>query len=885
MPAQSATAAQTVARSLTASAPSCDSQFNWVADGTGGQIEAIAAVSSSDIWAVGTTRPQGSQVPAPIVEHWDGVNWSNGPIPSGAIGTFAGISAVPGTNNLWAVGGDTAELWNGTSWTVTTLSGAFLSGVVALSATNVWAVGAAVYHYDGASWSVVPIAHTSATDFDSLTSVSATSLTDIWAVGYWVASGQTASHPLIEHWNGTIWSIAPSPDLGAPSALNGVAAVSPSMAWAVGFWSDSTGRAYTLIEKWNGLTWSVVSSPNGTFSNGSTSLNAVAAPSATDGWAVGSARSPYDGINATFETTVIEHWDGISWTMVPSPNPSSPGILGQFNQLAAVVAASPTRVWAAGAYSPNGPNTYNQLFENLCIPPPTVSSVAPLSGNTAGGTAVTVTGTDFRYVTGVSFGGTPATSFTVDSNSQITAVTPSKAAGAVDVTVTTDAGASATISADIFIYVPPAVSWQQYQMSGSDGTTWKAIDMSALSLTLTPTADSNAILGGNADLWTATAGVNQDLGIFVSGGIYASGQLVGWKESGGNAGTFSPNAAFVQTVVPVKAATTYTVVLEWKANHATGGTIFAGAGGSMPFSPTRLTAELVPGTDANLQTAVSTQQYALAGSDGSTWQDIDSALTIPFTPTADGYALLGANADLWTQTAGVNQDLAIFISGGLFSTGQIVGWKESGGSAGTFSPNAAYAQAVVHMTSGTPYVIKAKWKTNYATGATIRVGAGLGPQFSPIRLVLHLFTASMALQDRVSQSQYLKNGSTGNDWSPISIGGLQLAITPSVASLYILGGNADLWTANAGVNQDLGIVVSGGAYGTGVVAAWKESGGFAGTFSPNAAFVQTVLPLAAGTTYTITLVWKANHANTGTIYAGAGNNPFSTTRLTAQLMN
>jgi hypothetical protein len=810
-----------------------------------------------------------------------------------------GISAVPGTNNVWAVGGNTAELWNGTSWTVTTLAGGSLNGVVAISATNVWAVGSSplsrtfVYHYDGTAWSVVPSADTSATDFDWLSSVSASSPTDIWAVGGWESSarGQTPAHPMIEHWNGTAWSVVPSPDLGTLSDLFGVAAVSPSLAWAVGFWSDSHGRAYTLIDKWNGLNWSVVSSPNGAFVNGNTNLNAVAASSAIDAWAVGYAQNAFDGNNASFQTTVIEHWDGASWTMVPSPNPSPAGIVGQFNQLWAVAVASPSRVWAAGSYAPNGPDTYSQLFENLCIPPPTVSSVAPLSGNMAGGMQITITGTDFRYVTGVSFGGTPATSFTVDSNSQISAVTPAGAAGTIDVTVTTDAGTSATTPADIFIYVPPAVSWQQYRMSGSDGTTWKPIDRNALSLTLTPTVDSNAILGGNADLWTATAGVNQDLGIVVSGGIYGSGQVVGWKESGGNGGTFSPNAAFVQTVIPVKAATTYTVVLEWKANHPTSGAIFDGAGASMPFSPTRLTAELVTSTDANLQTALSTQQYALSGSDGSSWQDIDSSLlTIPFTPTTDGFALLGANADLWTQTAGVNQDLAVFISGGQFGSGEIVGWKESGGRAGTFSPNAAYVQAVVHLYAGYPYVIKAKWKANYATSATIRAGAGLSPQFSPTRLVVRMFPASTSLQDVVTQSQYVKNSSTGSDWSPISMEGLRLVIAPSAASLYILGGNADLWTATAGVNQDLGIIVSGGIYGAGVVVAWKESGGYAGTFSPNAAFVQTVIPLAAGTTYTIVLIWKANHANTGTIYAGAGYNPdgtrpFSTTRLTAQLVN
>jgi hypothetical protein len=42
------------------------------------------------------------------------------------------------------------------------------------------------------------------------------------------------------------------------------------------------------------------------------------------------------------------------------------------------------------------------------------------------------------------------------------------------------------------------------------------------------------------------------------------------------------------------------------------------------------------------------------------------------------------------------------------------------------------------------------------------------------------------------------------------------------------------------------------------VPAWKESGGFASTYSPNAAFVQALVPMAAGNSYTVVLVWKSN---------------------------
>jgi hypothetical protein len=270
--------------------------------------------------------------------------------------------------------------------------------------------------------------------------------------------------------------------------------------------------------------------------------------------------------------------------------------------------------------------------------------------------------------------------------------------------------------------------------------------------------------------------------------------------------------------------------------------------------------------------------------------DAANLAIVNFTPSAAGSALINVNADLWTALGGVNQDIGIFVSGGAYTTGTslgtIVGWKESGGFAGTLSPNAADAQTVIQLASGTAYTIKVQWKANKGTAGTIYAAAGNAGAYSPTRLTLRLFPAGTGLQDASTNSQYFKAGSTGSDWTSIDSTNLKLTVVPTANSLYVLSANADLWTATAGVNQDMGIFISGGAYGSGVLVAWKESGGFAGTFSPNAAFVQTVLPLAMGVTYTITLEWKANIATSGVIYAaagGAGN--YSPTRITAQLMS
>ena len=140
---------------------------------------------------------------------------------------------------------------------------------------------------------------------------------------------------------------------------------------------------------------------------------------------------------------------------------------------------------------------------------PTVSAVNPNAGTSAGGTSVTITGSNFTGATAVSFGGTAAASFTVVSATSITATSPAHAAGAVDVRVTTPNGTSATSASDTFTYA-----------AGSTITIGET--------TITPNSDSgnaNLLLAQQASLSqtatiqsmsfyvTAAAG-NQRLGIY-----------------------------------------------------------------------------------------------------------------------------------------------------------------------------------------------------------------------------------------------------------------------------------------------------------------------------------------------------------------------------------
>ena len=106
----------------------------------------------------------------------------------------------------------------------------------------------------------------------------------------------------------------------------------------------------------------------------------------------------------------------------------------------------------------NGEIAYSYTITSTSPPPPTVTGISPASGPTAGGTSVTISGTNFTGATAVSFGATAASSYTVDNGTQITATAPAGSNGNVHVTVTTAGGISAATSADQFTYIVPTAT-------------------------------------------------------------------------------------------------------------------------------------------------------------------------------------------------------------------------------------------------------------------------------------------------------------------------------------------------------------------------------------------------------------------------------------------
>ena len=147
-----------------------------------------------------------------------------------------------------------------------------------------------IQHWNGTKWSIVP-SPVFNTNVDFLESVSAISATDIWAVGSFTipnAEGSPYQNATM-HWNGTSWSIvtSPQPDEWL-DILTSVTAISTNDVWAVGLIGTGTGYEAPETLHWDGSSWSVVPVPGG---SQSTELLGVAAVSSTDVWAVGETAS------------------------------------------------------------------------------------------------------------------------------------------------------------------------------------------------------------------------------------------------------------------------------------------------------------------------------------------------------------------------------------------------------------------------------------------------------------------------------------------------------------------------------------------------------------------------------------------------------------------
>jgi hypothetical protein len=139
--------------------------------------------------------------------------------------------------------------------------------------------------------------------------------TDVWGVGYGFQDGSNVIQT--QHWDGAAWNtVAPQMPLDPYSFFYGVIAPGSRNVWAAGTSLDSDGVNFSnLIEHWDGTSWQIVPTPNVDLRNNS--LYAISAVSPNDIWAVGATDTTGGGLGRKLPLSL--HWDGTAWTIVPTP--------------------------------------------------------------------------------------------------------------------------------------------------------------------------------------------------------------------------------------------------------------------------------------------------------------------------------------------------------------------------------------------------------------------------------------------------------------------------------------------------------------------------------------------------------------------------------------
>jgi hypothetical protein len=284
-------------------------------------------------------------------------------------------------NNLHSNGTDTplVEAWNGSSWTLgaqpplPSAAGGGLFDVNCVSGSDCWAVGtvvgvgsdgdpsaALIENWNGVSWSMVPSPAPTGPGVAGgvLQSVSCLSASTCVAVGYATDDTGANLHTMIEQWNGSAWSLVPAPDTGqAFDQLTGVQCLAADDCWAVGnagptqqnpnflpIFPAAAGDQ-GLVEHWDGSSWSLIPSvaepsPNGGY------LNGVTCVSSTDCWASGATT----GTSGTASGLLLQHWNGATWTDSSGsvPDSSTPGTLSSISCISAA------QCWVVGSFGPFG---------------------------------------------------------------------------------------------------------------------------------------------------------------------------------------------------------------------------------------------------------------------------------------------------------------------------------------------------------------------------------------------------------------------------------------------------------------------------------------------------------------------------------------------------
>jgi hypothetical protein len=330
----------------------------------GSYLYAVSCPSASACTAVGYYN-NSNFFPETLAERWNGTAWATQPTPNPSDTSSRYLYGVscPSASDCTAAGYYTnstdavvtlAERWNGTAWTIQSTpnpSGAEISNLYAVSCTSDSAcTGAGSYGtgatlaegWNGTAWAAQSTPNPSGAEDSYLTAVSCSSATSCTAVGYHYTYQSLADVTLAERWNGTAWAIQPIPSPGGPNSpeLLGVSCSSASACTAVGYYYNSAGTVVTVAERWNGTTWAIQTTANPSGSAGSY-LYAVSCPSASACTAVGEYSTGTGN-----DVALAERWNGTAWAVQSVPRPSG----SQGSDLYGVSCPSASACTAVGTY-------------------------------------------------------------------------------------------------------------------------------------------------------------------------------------------------------------------------------------------------------------------------------------------------------------------------------------------------------------------------------------------------------------------------------------------------------------------------------------------------------------------------------------------------------
>jgi hypothetical protein len=203
-----------------------------------------------------------------------------------------------------------------------------------------------VERWNGHSWSAQTLPFPDEATLAELTGVSCPALHACLAVGDWLSFTTGHWAPIAERWDGSSWTLQTLPRPATAAGFTrdtqpeAVSCSAPTACTTVGTFNDSSGNLDTLAERFDGTSWSVQTTPTVSGTNAD-DLRGVSCPSASNCTAVGDAQ--VQGLNVTSQT-LAEHWNGTSWSIQATPNPSG----ASFSLLNAVSCASRTRCTAVG---------------------------------------------------------------------------------------------------------------------------------------------------------------------------------------------------------------------------------------------------------------------------------------------------------------------------------------------------------------------------------------------------------------------------------------------------------------------------------------------------------------------------------------------------------